>query len=72
MIDTSSSPFLEDLWERLLSRQPESIRLAFAALPENEQTAVLAHLQRMAEEPGWHPEQRLSARVAVQALERDI
>lgn len=68
MTDFSSSHPFEDLWERLLSRQPESIRIAFDALPGSERAAVLAHLQRMAAEPGWHPEQRISALTALQAI----
>jgi len=64
----SNPSLFEDLWERLLSRQPESIRPAFEALSDDEQTAVLTHLQRMAAEPGWHPEQRKSALAALQAI----
>jgi hypothetical protein len=59
---------LETLWDRLLSREPEQIRSAFAALALDEQRAVAAHLQRMAAEPGWHPEQRLSAQAALDAI----
>jgi len=66
----SDKPSLEPetLWENLLSRQPERVRAAFAVLNAAEGAAVLAHLQRMAEEPGWHPEQRISAAAALEAL----
>lgn len=60
---------LERLWDALLSRQPEQVRGAFIALQAEEKKAVLAHLRNMANEPGWHPEQQLSARAALQALE---
>jgi hypothetical protein len=59
---------LESLWESLLSRQPERVKDAFLALREQEKAAVFDHLQRMASEEGWHPEQRRSAREALQAL----
>ncbi len=59
---------LEILWDSLLSRQPEAIREAFESLGESDQQAVIAHLQRMIAEDGWHPEQRLSAQAALQAL----
>ena len=58
---------IEDLWEALLSREVEQIRRAFEGLAEAEQQAVLAHLRRMAGEPGWHPEQVKSAQAAIAA-----
>jgi hypothetical protein len=58
------------LWDNLLSRQAEQVRQAFAGLTSQEQQAVIAHLQRMAEEPGWHAEQRRSALAALEALGR--
>lgn len=59
---------LENLWDALLSRNPERIRQAFAGLDAEERQAVQTHLQRMATEPGWHPEQRLSAQTALESL----
>jgi hypothetical protein len=59
---------LEEIWDGLLSRQPERIRTAFARLTEAEQSAALAHLRRMASEPDWQPEQRQSAQVALDCL----
>lgn len=59
---------LEQLWDGLLSRQPEQIQRAFATLTPGDQMGVLAHLKRMATEPGWHPEQRASALAALAAL----
>jgi hypothetical protein len=66
---TYSDP--ESLWDQLLSRRAALIQEAFASLAPQEQRAVLAHLSSMAEEPGWHLEQRLSARAALQALSKD-
>jgi hypothetical protein len=59
---------LEILWDALLSRQAETVRQAFSSLSEGERLAVLVHLRRMANEPGWHPEQRASAQEALKAL----
>jgi hypothetical protein len=61
----------ESLWDQLLSRQPALIQAAFASLTLEQQNVVLAHLTRMLEEDGWHAEQRLSARAALQALQKD-
>ncbi len=58
----------EQLWEDLLSRQPGPIKAAFASLQQSDQQAVLAHLQRMVSETGWQPEQRISARAALEVL----
>jgi hypothetical protein len=68
----NSSPYPDDLellWDHLLSRQPELVRQAFQSLQPGEQAAVLQHLQRMASEDGWHPEQRRSAQAALTALQ---
>ena len=69
MAESSSTSDLDNLWDFLLSRQPEQVRSAFLSLPENERQLVVAHLQRMASEPGWHPEQVISARAALLALQ---
>ena len=60
---------LEQLWEQLLSRQPELVRSAYNRLSPDEQAYVLRHLGRMASEEGWHVEQVLSAQAALQALD---
>ena len=59
---------IEQLWDNLLSRQQKLVRAAFEALGEDEQVAVLVHLRKMTSEPDWHPEQRTSALVALEAL----
>lgn len=66
MDDTSDA--LEKLWDGLLSRQDSQIQSAYKELTSEEQDAVLEHLRRMVSEPGWHPEQRLSAQAALRAL----
>jgi len=60
---------LEEVWDNLLSRQPELIRAAFASLNPPNQKAVITHLNRMISETGWQPEQQVSAKAAIQALE---
>ena len=60
---------LETLWDGLLSCQPELVRAAFLTLNSEERAMVLTHLQSMISEAGWHPEQRQSAQVALNALE---
>jgi len=66
----SHPEYLEALWNDLLSRELERIRKAFYSLDPPSQVIVLAHLQRMLSESGWQPEQRLSARAALQTLEK--
>ncbi|OGN94062.1 MAG: hypothetical protein A2Y88_12705 [Chloroflexi bacterium RBG_13_48_10] len=61
---------LESLWDNLLSREPVRIREAFTSLDKPSQNTVYAHLQRMVTEAGWQPEQNLSAKVAIQALDK--
>jgi hypothetical protein len=61
---------LEILWDHLLSRQPAKIRQAYNALDEAGRRATLAHLRRMVTEPDWHPEQRKSARAALEVLDQ--
>jgi hypothetical protein len=60
---------LEALWDDLLSRQPERVQAAYTSLETSERQAVYSHLRHMARDPGWQPEQRASARAALQALE---
>ncbi len=59
---------LEDLWSSILSREDNKIRTAFYGLEPEEQKSVMDHLKKMASEPGWHPDQCLSAQTALQAL----
>jgi len=60
--------FLETTWDHLLSRDPSLIRLAYASLDKESQQVVVEHLQVMTSEPGWHPEQVISAELALTAI----
>lgn len=60
---------LENLWEQLLSRNPQQVRAAYDSLSTDQQAVVAAHLRRMATEPGWHIEQQRSAAAALEAIE---
>jgi hypothetical protein len=57
-----------NVWEMILSRQPEVIRNIFNSLDDEEKNTVLDHLKKMESESGWHPEQRESARAALEAI----
>ena len=57
--------FIAVFWDQLLSRQPEQIQAAFSQLTAEERSAVVAHLRRMASEPGWLEVQRASAQAAL-------
>ena len=63
---------LDALWNDLLSCENELVRKAFNSLDPPSQKTVLAHLKRMASEAGWQPEQRTTAKAALQALENQI
>jgi len=65
MSDTSN---LERIWDQLLSRDPQSIKNAFAGLEKEIQQAILVHLKEMTTGSGWHPEQVKSAAVALKAI----
>jgi hypothetical protein len=66
----TDSDELSGFWDRLLSRQPDLIENAFQLVSEPEQKALVSHLIRMRDEEGWLPEQRLSATVAIQVIEK--
>jgi hypothetical protein len=68
MANHMTSKELEVFWENLLSREAERVKEAFSLLTKIEQESVLAHLRRMSDEPGWHAEQRLSARFALEVV----
>jgi hypothetical protein len=59
---------LRDLWDNLLSGQPERVRTAFNSLDQNERQAVLAHLKDMVDGGGWQRVQRESAKAALRAI----
>jgi hypothetical protein len=59
---------IEAFWEDLLSRRKPRILRAFQGLESSARREVLRHLQRMASEEGWHPEQAASARAALKVI----
>jgi hypothetical protein len=59
---------IASFWAEILSRDAERTRQAFATLNQAEQHELIAHLQRMATESGWHEEQVHSASAALTAL----
>jgi hypothetical protein len=61
--------FLEKTWDYLLSRDPHKIEQMYLSLDASSRHLVYAHLQKMVNEPGWQPEQVLSARMALQVIE---
>lgn len=61
-------PDLEEIWDALLSREVQRIRSVYNSLEKEDQKAVLNHLKNMANDPGWHAEQRISAQAALEAL----
>ncbi len=61
--------YLEEVWDEILSRQPELIRQAYNNLDQASQKVVITHLHRMASEPDWHPEQQVSAQTALEVIE---
>ncbi|MRR31618.1 hypothetical protein EG834_15105 [bacterium] len=65
---TASRDPLEIFWDAILSRQPDQILAAFTPLDSIQRQQLIAHLQRMVIEDGWHPEQRKSARAALDIL----
>jgi NADH:ubiquinone oxidoreductase subunit E len=61
---------IELLWDSLLSREPEKIKSTFHHLNQSERSAVIEHLNRMTTEDGWHPEQKNSALIVLQIIEK--
>jgi hypothetical protein len=59
---------LASFWTEILSRDAARTQVAFATLNAEEQGDLIAHLQRMATEIGWHEEQAVSAHAALAAL----
>jgi hypothetical protein len=59
---------LDDLWDDILSSDPARIRRAWENLTDDESLAVLEHLRRMKDEPGWQPAQRESAEIALRVV----
>jgi hypothetical protein len=57
----------QDFWADVLSGEAPRIRAALESLEPATRQAVLAHLRRMAEEPGWTEGQQRRALAALNA-----
>jgi hypothetical protein len=60
--------FLEHTWDGILSCDAQKVASVYTALSVENQKVVLKHLQKMAHEPGWHPEQVRSASFALDVI----
>jgi hypothetical protein len=58
----------EEIWDAILSREAGRIRSAWQLLDREERAHLMTHLERMVSEDGWHPEQVISARCALEAI----
>ncbi len=59
---------LETFWAEILSEDPQKITAAIRSVSEEEQRAVIKHLERMTCDSGWMEEQRRRAKKALSAL----
>ena len=64
--------YLAEIWDNLLSGQPDKVTKAYSKLSKTDQKAVLEHLQEMVEGEGWQPSQRESAKVALDTLYKQL
>jgi len=62
----------ENLWDHLLSRDKKKVLTSYLNLDPDEKEAVVEHINKMAREKGWHPEQKKSAMTALLILEKEI
>jgi hypothetical protein len=60
----------DELWDAILSRESNRILIAWQRLNAEEQVSLLAHLERMITEDGWHPEQITSAQTALNIIRK--
>lgn len=67
---THLEAFLEQTWDGILSRDRQKVASVFINLSLQNQKVVLSHLHKMAEDPGWHPEQVTSAKFALEVLSK--
>lgn len=62
---------IENFWGNILSRDPEIIQSTLDLLDYSSRKRIIKHLQTMVFEPGWQPEQRLSAKIALEIAEQN-
>ena len=58
----------EELWAGLLSEDPAQILAIWRDLTPDERATIIAHLQKMVTEDGWHPLQKQAAISALTVL----
>jgi hypothetical protein len=58
-----------EIWEHILSRDPDLIQKAYSSLNKDERQSLMGHLVKMTTETGWHPEQKESALIAMKIIE---
>lgn len=63
---------IENLWDHMLSKDKKKIITSYLRLNPEEKTAVVEHLNKMANEKGWHTEQKKSAKTALLVIEKEI
>lgn len=61
---------VEQFWGELLSGEADRVQAAYAALPPDEQEAIIVHLREMANGDGWADVQRESALAALAILKQ--
>ncbi len=62
----------EEIWDAILSREAGRIRSAWKLLDQKERDYLLAHLERMVSEEGWHPQQVASAQKALDVIREQL
>lgn len=68
---SSEEDKFENIWEILLSRQPVKVLAAYESLAPDQKKLVREHLEKMINEAGWQPEQRISAQAALDTISSD-
>lgn len=59
---------LDNFWFEILSKDPDRIDKAWQWLDDDEQHALINHLQRMSSETGWQEGQRRRAQMALAVI----
>ena len=59
---------MEEIWDAILSRNPNKIIMTFRTLSEQDKQNVVHHLNKMSTEDGWLPAQKISADTALKII----
>jgi len=60
---------LDRFWSDVLSGDPLRVQTVWSGLSEEERQALIDHLVRMRDEPGWHSAQRDASEEALRAID---